>query len=628
MKLTEQRCPACNGTLKIDEKNPHVAVCEYCKSRYILEWENEPASACSGKEQETGANGDSHREKGVAKRGRRLAVLLCWAAALVLILVLPSLKKADSSGQGGAQAVAVGEAGRAEEAGQEGGLPAGILADFCQEVFGQPVDAIPEDRIQSIQWLEVKSTVDCHEIGYSMDNPMEDDQAQLAWVEFDRDAYESISLEGLSAFSGLKKLTVSRSLQREDLAGLRLESIGGYFGSLKEIAELVESPEELREVQTVGGQFSLEGIEQMPKLEALSIDGEQVEELRLLVQAKALKKLSLDLYDGTADFSVLSVLPGLEELMVSCQNLKDISFVSNMEGLKSLELEYGTFLNLEPLSSCRNLERLWLLSCDEVKDLSAVEGLTGLKELGLEVPYGCGEPNLGGLIGLKKLYLANFSQTGFLRNLGGLEELTLDGCQVDDGSAFAGLTSLKNLTCTSFGHSEMDYSFVASLPALESLNLEGMVTYGDISGIFNMPSLRTLNISYMECEIDFNQIQENQTLEELYMDSMTLYENVSVSSSGAITYVDWDEVSFKEHLDFLGRLKGLKVLSVRENELTDLGFASSMASLEEIDFGDNYVTDLTPLAQLPALKEVNCQENPISNYEVLGDSVRIERDSV
>ncbi len=37
MKLTELRCTACNGTLKLDEKNPNMAVCEYCKSRYVLE---------------------------------------------------------------------------------------------------------------------------------------------------------------------------------------------------------------------------------------------------------------------------------------------------------------------------------------------------------------------------------------------------------------------------------------------------------------------------------------------------------------------------------------------------------------------------------------------------------------
>lgn len=132
----------------------------------------------------------------------------------------------------------------------------------------------------SIQWLEVKSTMDYHEIGYSVDNPMEDSQAQLTWVEFDRDAYGSISLEGLSAFSGLKKLTVSRSLRREDLKGLKLESIGGYFASLEETAGLVENPEELREVRTTGSQFSLQGIDKMPEAGTLSIDGEQDEEMK------------------------------------------------------------------------------------------------------------------------------------------------------------------------------------------------------------------------------------------------------------------------------------------------------------------------------------------------------------
>lgn len=41
MKLTELKCTACNGTLKLDEKNPHVTVCEYCRSHYVLEDEGE-----------------------------------------------------------------------------------------------------------------------------------------------------------------------------------------------------------------------------------------------------------------------------------------------------------------------------------------------------------------------------------------------------------------------------------------------------------------------------------------------------------------------------------------------------------------------------------------------------------
>lgn len=41
MKLTELKCTACNGSLKLDRDNPHIAVCEYCRTRYVLEDEGE-----------------------------------------------------------------------------------------------------------------------------------------------------------------------------------------------------------------------------------------------------------------------------------------------------------------------------------------------------------------------------------------------------------------------------------------------------------------------------------------------------------------------------------------------------------------------------------------------------------
>ena len=107
------------------------------------------------------------------------------------------------------------------------------------------------------------------------------------------------------------------------------------------------------------------------------------------------------------------------------------------------------------------------------------------------------------------------------------------------------------------------------------------------------------------------------------MDHMKLYENVQVSGGGGIYYVDWDDVSLVENLGFLGKFTALQKLSICENELTDLNFASSLPALSEIDFSDNYVTDLTPLLGLRNLKTVTCTDNPISNYEVLSDSVSI-----
>jgi len=172
---------------------------------------------------------------------------------------------------------------------------------------------------------------------------------------------------------------------------------------------------------------------------------------------------------------------------------------------------------------------------------------------------------------------------------------------------------------------ERDYGFITHLTGLEEVDLHGTATYDDISGIFNLPALKRLNLSGMQCEINFDRIADNTTLEALSIDHIKLYKNVKVSGGGGIVYVDWDDVKLTDHLSFLEKLKGLKELSIKENELTDISFAASLGGLQTIDFSDNYVTDISPLSGLKALGVVKCEENPVSNYEILGDGVMIVR---
>ena len=631
MQITELRCSACNGTLKMDENNPNRAVCEYCRAEYVIEWKNNvahlgtniPAGQNSPRQEvprmEYRVPKTQEEQQTSINKGWIPAAALC-VVGLVLLTSTPLLdkigtKEPEVSAEASAEAVA--------EAVAEQRLPEGMLAAFCEEVFEMPVDDIPESRLKEIKWMETKAAIDYYGIGYSFEDPLESEDAELTWVRFPRDAYHGIDLESLPAFQGLVKLSTSQSLSAEDVAGLKLKSLGGHFESFDEVSALLEAPEELAELSVSGSSFSLQGAGSFPNLERLSIDASEITEEKELVRMSGLKELTFDMYDGSADFSVFGMLPGLESLSVSSKGLRDIGFLSGMTALKELKLENGTFLTLEPLSGRPELESLSVINCDELKDMSAIGGLTNLKSLEADLPYGCPEPDLGGLTGLTSLYLSGFDQTGFLRNMGSLEELVLDGCGLNDSGDFSGLTNLKTLKCTAFTPTEKDYSFIAGLPALENLDFGGMGTYEDISGIFNMPTLKTLNISNMECEINFDKIAENTSLTELSMDHMKLYENVQVSGGGGIYYVDWDDVSLVENLGFLGKFTALQKLSICENELTDLNFASSLPALSEIDFSDNYVTDLTPLLGLRNLKTVTCTDNPISNYEVLSDSVSI-----
>lgn len=171
-----------------------------------------------------------------------------------------------------------------------------------------------------------------------------------------------------------------------------------------------------------------------------------------------------------------------------------------------------------------------------------------------------------------------------------------------------------------------ELGFVAGIPSLEKLDMAGMSTYDDISSVFNMGNLKELTISGMECEINFDKIGDNQTLEHLEMDGMVLYNNIQLSGGGGIMYADWDDVTLDEHTDFLRHFKALKSLSIADNELTDISFAAGLDKLETLDLSENYVTELRPLAELKALKNVICTGNPISNDRVLGDRVNLIKD--
>lgn len=626
MKLTELTCPACQGTLKIDETNPCRAVCEYCRTEYVIQWKDHvpylngqgDALGVDGTKGEAPISGPGAAETGAGQSGSKVCLFLGLAACLAVIWItafLPRLHSRtegeNSSPNGGAVAAALNTPL----------CPTGVLGDFCETVFGMPAADIPKDSLGTIRWLEIRTSADTYRIGYSFEDPFLNPQAQLTYVTVPRD--NPMDFECLPVFTGLVKLSSYASLEPENLTGLRLKSIAGYFNSLDEAASLTEHPDALLELEISADDFSLQGLERLPALSSLSIRSSSLADEKLLVQAASLKSLALDV--DSIDTNVLSMLPRLEELSIRSESLKDLGFVSAMTGLKSLEVSSGSFLTLSPLSSLTGLTSLSVTGCDQLKDMSAVGSLTGLSSLSLEIPYGCPEPDLSALIHLRSLFLDGFTHTGFLRNMPQLSQLTLSSCTVEDPADIAGLSNLKSLTCTSFAPTARDYSFICGLTALENLDMDGIVTYGDISGFFNLPALKRLNISNMECEIDFDKITGSASLEELSMDKIKLYKNVRVSGGGGIIYVDWDDVKLKDHLDFFGKLSGLKYLSIRENELTDLGFAAQLSALETLDITDNYVADLTALAGLQNLKTVRCTDNPISNYEVLRDSVSIIR---
>ena len=626
MKITELKCTACNGTLKIDENNPHSAICEYCHTKYIIEDDGNdqvhlnpdfPSDYTPPLQSIT----PYARQK--ASGGRLGAVLwvLCIAAVLTLSWwTLSRVRTTDQSNRGISESLFSGAGGNAVEV-----TPAesftGVFASMAEQAFGKPAGDLTDEELSKIQWLELHYDFDNVLVGYSFDDPCSTETAVLTWVTFPRDTAD-INEDQLSRFSGLKVLNSEGYIPETVLKQLSLERLSCHFNTPAELSAILGDKTANMKELTITGVKSLEGLSSFTGLDSLTLEGKDLTDIKDLAAMTWLKDLTLDYCDGITDFSVLSVMTWLQSLSIESENLRDIGFISRMPELTSLAIYDTGVMNLNALSDASGLTSLTVKDCYEMTDCSSVSGLTGLSSLSLDIPYSCEEPDLSGLSQLKELSLSKFQNTSFLSNMTELHTLSLNACQINNPGAFAGLTNLKKLSC-SYINDQESWSFINQIPSLEILDLNGITTYEDISGVFRLPAIRELYLNGVECELDFSKLQTNEALTTLEMDGVKLYTNVQISGGGGIYSIDYDDVVLDEHLDFLKYYPGLKRLSLAENKLTSLSFAEGLPALESLNIKENYITDLKPLSSLTALKLVDCTGNPVENYRVLNDTITL-----
>ncbi len=621
MKITELQCPVCGGQLTINENNPLLAVCKYCNTPIALEWENEQPHFTKNISHSPADDllTQMKNEPNPYPPARLFRIAMACLACLLLIVSPPILTRWMEDHKN-TPVTSTSDSENSTDVTTSEIVLSGNLGQLASSIFHMPTEQITKSELSKVQWLEITYTIDHTKIGYSFDSP-NSKEAQLIWMTFPRNS--DLGKETLRQFTNLKKLTVKNAITKEDLEGLTLTSIGGYFQSPQQVAELVEDVSSIKEIQFLSGVEDLSGLEQFTNLESLSIGSCDLTDIDSLRNLPNLKILKLEGFDAFSDFSIFSTMPNIEELSLDSENLKTLHFLNGMDNLKRLEISDANLLSLDGIEICSNLEALTVSNCQELKNMHAVTTLSNLKELSLELPYGCEQPDLRSLTKLKHLRLYHFEDFTYFDTLSQLQSLTLDSCYFSQSPDLSKLTALKELTVQSFSSSGKSVAFITSIPFLEKLDMSGIVTYDDISAIFNMNDLKELQISGIECKIDFNKINDNHTLETLHMDSLHLYTNVQITNDKALTYIDYDDVVLDEHTSFLGHFKALKHLNIQSNKLTNLAFVTNLPTLETIDFADNYIAELLPLAKLKNLREVICTGNPILNTNVLSDTVNL-----
>ena len=616
MKITELKCSACNGSLSVEKDNPSIAVCDYCGTKYMLESESS-GNVHLGPRTEF-ITPDYQPRPTPQKNGNPVLAVFASLSAVTVFIVTAVVISIGRSGGDSGGLVTYNQ--QQETEAEETMKLTGLLAALAEDVIQKPADTITEDDLAKFTGLAVIPSGDIVEVGYSYGTSYTDADG-LSWVTYGKEE-SGTDLDSLPLFTGLKKLETSSGLSSDMLAGLQLESLTCYVKTLDDLAGILEEPAAVRELNITGGLESLDGLDQFPGIVDFTVYCSNISDISNLAVLKNMKSLTINYGDNIEDFSVLFVLTGLESLSVDSEAVKDIGFIRDMPDLVSFSLIDGKILNLDGVAGKESLQSLMIDGCSDLNDSSGVSGLTWLKHLHLELPYTCPDPDLNGLTELETLSITRMDTVKFLRNMTKLESLKLYYCTIDDPSAFAGLESLKSFQCSTPGY-DTKWDFVTRIPALEVIRLSSVATYEDISVLFNIPTLRELYLNGMECELNFALLQRNESLETLEMDGVKLYKNVKVSGGGGITYVDYDKVVLDDNTGFLTNYPNLRHLSIADNKLTNIAFASELLYLETVDISSNYVTDIKPLEGLANLTTVSCTGNPVENYRVLSDEVNI-----
>lgn len=255
-----------------------------------------------------------------------------------------------------------------------------------------------------------------------------------------------------------------------------------------------------------------------------------------------------------------------------------------------------TVLKLSVLICSGDHDKRW-----KITDVSQLEGLVTLTNLDLSNNELTNRSLsvIGQLSTLKTLNLFNndITSTYFLKDLGSLVSLTLDGNQIEDISGLGRLTNLQSLYLAD--NRVSDISELQYLAALTVLNLD----YNKIKTVDALGNL--LN------------------LQQLYLDHNEVVDVSPLKTLSQLEFLEINENRIKD-ISVLSFMPSLKSLIVQSNELSGNIKLDGLDKLEYLDISNNQITSLDDLAILPSLQHLLAANNEISSIDGMEDLPSLE----
>lgn len=309
------------------------------------------------------------------------------------------------------------------------------------------------------------------------------------------------------------------------------------------------------------------------------------------------------------DITPLTGLVQLKSLDLSNNQISDISALSGMTNLETLILYKNKITDISALSDLSNLISLDL-ERNQIADITPLSGLTNLKSLELNSNLIADTSVLSSLIGLESLLLSRNGLTTIpkLTQLPNLKFLELDGNQITDISSLSGMPAIESVSL--FGNQITNIPSLSDVPNLKALGL-GVNQITGISGLSGLTSLEIVDLTNNR----MTAIGELADLPNLiYMDlqnnQITDISGLSGVPSLIFVYLNRNRI---ENLDALSNMPKLRYIEVSTNQIKDISGLSGMPSLESIDISYNQIEAIPALSDLPSLWSLDIRNNKIAD---------------
>lgn len=210
-----------------------------------------------------------------------------------------------------------------------------------------------------------------------------------------------------------------------------------------------------------------------------------------------------------------------------------------------------------------------------------------------------------------------------LAHMAYLESLTLTGRNMSNLNDLSELSHLKSLTLSGCRFSTDSLRVIASLPALQELNLSdcGLST---LAGLEQAQRLTILDVSNNTIR-NLEPLASLSGLTELYLQNNNAI--VDLSIVGELTKLEKLDVSYNP-LTSIAPLSGcvkLTSLNASHAQLTDASTAASLPILSELMLDYNQLSDISGLAACSNLTTLTLSNNSITDISPLSELTKLEQ---